>query len=266
MVAVGVCLAVMVGALLALGACSSARGSVEAPSPLRTVKEGTLTVLADPSFPPLIMKAKDSDKVQGFEAELLTEAAKRLGLKIEIRSIGKFDGLGDALLAGEGDVGASALTITPERQERVGMSVPYMDSNQSLLVRGQDAGSLDLDDFKGPGHTVVVLANSTGEAWVHKHLPEADVVSQDDPNTALTGLQAGLYDGAIFDSPIARYLTNNVFNDISIAEVIPTEEQLGFMVPKDNVPLTEAINRTIETMGEDGTIASLETKWFGTVL
>ena len=48
-----------------------------------------------------------------------------------------------------------------------------------------------------------------------------------------------------------------------MVEEIPTGEQYGIAVSKDNPNLTAAINDAIAELQEDGTFAELEEKWFG---
>ena len=44
---------------------------------------------------------------------------------------------------------------------------------------------------------------------------------------------------------------------------IPTGEQYGIAVSKDNPELTQAVNKALEDMKSDGTMKQIETKWFG---
>ena len=43
---------------------------------------------------------------------------------------------------------------------------------------------------------------------------------------------------------------------------IPTGEQYGIVVSKSNAGLTAAINEALAALKDDGTIESLEVKWF----
>jgi membrane-bound lytic murein transglycosylase MltF len=53
-----------------------------------------------------------------------------------------YDTLIDALIAGYGDIVAANLTITPEREERVAFSDPYLWGIKEVLVGHKDAGAI----------------------------------------------------------------------------------------------------------------------------
>ena len=59
---------------------------------------------------------------------------------------------------------------------------------------------------------------------------------------------------------------SNSYTDCKVIEEIPTGEQYGIVVSKDNPALTKAINEALADMEADGTMDSIEEKWFGTTL
>ena len=63
-----------------------------------------------------------------------------------------------------------------------------------------------------------------------------------------------------------KYLCSNSFTDCQVAIEIPTGEQYGIVVSKSNAALTSAINEALAALKDDGTIESLEVKWFGSAM
>src|SRR3954464_6306379 len=62
------------------------------------------------------------------------------------------DRLVPALLAGEGDVAAANLTVTPERRARVDFSEPYLEGVREVVVTGPASPELAaVDDLAGRG-------------------------------------------------------------------------------------------------------------------
>lgn len=61
----------------------------------------------------------------------------------------------------------------------------------------------------------------------------------------------------------ASYALAQSFSDLQIVKEIPTGEQYGIAVSKDNPELTQAVNKALEDMKSDGTMKEIETKWFG---
>ena len=203
---------------------------------------------------------------QGFEVDLIYAVADKLGLECEYLPAMKFDTIVPLIeQGGKADVGVSNITITDARAEQVDFTEPYLDSNQGLVTRS-DATAVTEEALNVEGTKVAVQAGTTGASWVEENLPNAEVVALDDPVVAVTGVQTGLYAAAVADLPVMQYLCSNSFTDCQVAIEIPTGEQYGIAVSKDNPGLTEAIDGAIDELRADGTIAELEQKWFGAEL
>ena len=120
---------------LALAGCGGGGGGTTK-SGVQLVSSGKLTVCSDVPFPPF----EDFDKssptgFKGFDIDIVTQVAKGMKLGLVVKD-SAFDPLqsGLALNSGQCDMGASAMTITPDRQKNLAFSTGYYDSKQSLLV------------------------------------------------------------------------------------------------------------------------------------
>ena len=233
-----------------------------------TVTEGVLTVASDLAYPPLesVPEGKGPEAAEGFEVDVVTEAASRIGLGVEYLPPLKFDTIVPMIKqGGKADIGASSFTITDERKQEIDFTNPFMDSNQGVVAKA-DAGALTVDDLNVAGLKIAVQSGTTGEDWVRENCPDAECVPLDDAIQAMTGCQSGLYDAVVADLPVMKYLCNSSYTDLAVAMEIPTGEQYGIVVSKDNPALTEALNQALADMEADGTMDELETKWFGAPL
>lgn len=230
------------------------------------VEDGQITVASDLANAPLDFVDETTGEPQGFEVDLIYAVADKLGLECEYLPAMKFDTIVPLIeQGGKADVGVSNITITDARAEQVDFTEPYLDSNQGLVTRA-DATAVTEEALNVEGTKVAVQAGTTGASWVEENLPNAEVVALDDPVVAVTGVQTGLYAAAVADLPVMQYLCSNSFTDCQVAIEIPTGEQYGIAVSKDNPGLTEAIDGAIDELRADGTIAELEQKWFGAEL
>ncbi|MEE1273432.1 MAG: transporter substrate-binding domain-containing protein, partial [Olegusella sp.] len=98
------------------------------------------------------------------------------------------------------------------------------------------------------------------------NLTKATCVPLDDAIQAMTGLVAGNYDAVVADLPVMKYLCTQSYTDLQVSIEIPTGEQYGLVVSKDNPGLTEALNKALAEIEADGTKKELEEKWFGSEL
>ncbi len=229
-----------------------------------TVKEGTLTVVSDLANPPF--DYMEDGVAKGFEVELMQELAQKMGLECEFLPPLKFDSIIPTIQqGGKADVGASNFTITDERRQEIDFTDAYIDSNQGIVTSAQlaDSVSADVSALDDATSSIAVQAGTTGESWARENLPRATVVALDDPIQALTGVQTGLYAAAIADLPVMRYECLNAYTDLKVAREIATGEQYGIVVSKANPGLTSALDAALASCREDGTLSTLEAKWFG---
>jgi polar amino acid transport system substrate-binding protein len=267
--------ALLTGSLAACGSqgskdsSSSSSGSSSAATDSKgyvLVKEGTLTGVSDMAYPPLESIPEGSTTPEGFEIDLMDAVAGKLGLTMEWLPATKFDTIVPLIKqGGKADVGVSAFTITDERKQQIDFTDSYLDSNQGLVTKA-DATADTQEALNASGTKVACQSGTTGEAWIEENLPNAECVPLDDAIQAMTGVQTGLYAACVADLPVVTYLCNKSYTDCKVALQIPTGEQYGIVVSKDNKQLTQDINSALADLEDDGTIASLEQKWFGETL
>ena len=230
------------------------------------VEDGKIIVASDLANAPLDFVDEKTGEAQGFEIDLINAVADKLDLECEVLPAMKFDTIVPLIeQGGKADVGVSNITITDARMEQVDFTDSYMDSNQGLVTLAS-AGDVTEDDLNVEGTKIAVQAGTTGASWAEENLSNAEIVALDDPVVAVTGVQTGLYSAAVADLPVMTYLCSNSFTDCKVAIEIPTGEQYGIAVNKDNPGLTEAINGALAELEEEGYISELEVKWLGAEL
>ena len=226
------------------------------------IEDGKLTVVAELGFAPFEYMDEKTGEPVGFDVDVINAVAEKMGLTASYLPNQKFDTLVPIIKqGGKADVSIAAVTITDERMESVDFSEPYLDSNQAIVVaKGSSETEETLNDAS---KQVVCQGGATGDEWIGENLPDAVRVPVDDVTAALTGVQTGLYQAMVVDLPVASYMLSQSFSDLEIVKEIPTGEQYGIAVTKDNPELTQAVNKALEDMKSDGTMKEIETKWFG---
>ena len=226
------------------------------------IEDGKLTVVAELGFAPFEYMDEKTGEPVGFDVDVINAVAEKMGLTASYLPNQKFDTLVPIIKqGGKADVSIAAITITDERMESVDFYEPYLDSNQAIVVaKGSSETEETLNDAS---KQVVCQGGTTGDEWIGENLPDAVRVPVDDVTAALTGVQTGLYQAMVVDLPVASYMLSQSFSDLEIVKEIPTGEQYGIAVSKDNPELTQAVNKALEDMKSDGTMKEIETKWFG---
>ena len=254
---------------LMLSACggssdSAAPAADEAAADYTLVKEGTLIVASDLDFIPL--DYYEDNEAKGFDVDLSKEIAKRLGLECEYLPPQDFDSIIPMIKqGGKADIGNSAFSITDERKKEIDFTDPYLDSNLGIAVK-KDLGIVGNEEavvkaLNNADMTVAVQAATTGEAWARENMPNATIVPLASVTVCMTGVSTGQYQAFCADLPVISYQCAVSFTDCTVCLEIPTGEQYGIVVSKDNPGLTAAINTVLENMKADGTIDSIKSTW-----
>ncbi len=231
-----------------------------AAGPVTAFAADVLNVASYPNNPPFEFKA-ESGNFEGFEVDIVTEAAKRIGMTVNIEGY-DFQPLFAATSSGRVDVAISSITITPERLGSQSFTQPYYDSDMG--VAATTAGAVKgLADLKGK--VIGVLSGSTGEKWANDNKDAqgfGEIKGYNTQQEVLLDLAAGRVDGVVSDVPGMEYAFTKM-QGLAVVERIKTGEQYGLMVTKDS-PLVEKLNGALTEMKKDGTLQSIHKKWFGT--
>ena len=260
-------------AAMMLAACGGSKSSDNSEAPAveaadgeyTLVEAGKLTCISNLYFPPFESMDEKTGEPVGFDIDMSKSLAEHLGLEANWLPSQAFDSLVPTIKAGgTADIAIAGMTITDARKAEVDMSDPYVDSNQSLVTK---VGSEEtLDSLNAAEKKIAVQAGTTGADWAAENLPDATIVPLDDIISAMNGVLTGSYDGLVTDLPVSSYQIKNSFTELQIIEEIPTGEQYGIAISKDNPGLTAAINQALADMADDGSMAEIQVKWFGAEL
>lgn len=253
------------GGAAAPSASASAAASSAAPAApaLKLVEAGTLTICSDVPYPPFEVEDTAAPSgYSGFDIEVMEAVAKNLGLKLKVIDV-DFDALqsGTVLVAGQCDLGASAMTITEDRKKNLDFTEPYYDSLQSLLVR-VDSGITNLAGTAGK--KIGVQKGTTGKSYADKNKPAgAEVVEFPSDGELWPAIQAKQIDAILQDQPVNH--THEVADKAyKIVETYKTDEQYGYALAKGKNPqLLAAINAQLKALRADGTYDKIYKKYFG---
>ena len=253
------------GGAATTSAATTAAATGSAAGDLGLVNAGKLTCISNLYFPPFEFMDENTGEPRGFDIDMSKELAAHMGLEINWLPSQAFDSLVPTIKAGgTADLAIAGMTITDARKAEVNMSDPYVDSNQSLVTK---VGSADtLQTLNASDKKVAVQAGTTGADWAAENLPSATIVPLDDIISAMNGVLTGSYHALVTDLPVSSYQIKNSFSDLQIIEQIPTGEQYGIAINKNNANLTAAVNKALADMASDGTMARIQTEWFGSAL
>ncbi|MBJ6765437.1 ABC transporter permease subunit [Myxococcaceae bacterium JPH2] len=232
-------------------------GRKEAPSAPGDFRGRTLRIGTDATYPPF--ESVHDGELVGFDVELGNLVGEELGAKVEWTNT-SFDGVFPALLAGKFDLVMSAVTITPERQERLAFSDPYYTAGQRVAARQDDLSITGIESLRGK---VAGIQINTTAALVLQKLPDVQVRQYPSIDLALQDLLNGNLAGVVGDSPTLRYFIHHGFKGLRTTGDLLTEEHYGIVMRPDDPALRTAVNAALKRLRDNGRFAALEEKYFG---
>ena len=207
----------------------------------------------------------ESGEIVGFEVDLAREAIKRAGSTAEFKII-SWNEKEEELTGGKIDMIWNGLDITPERQEIMLFSKPYMDNwIVMVVIEGNPQRIYSETDLKGK--IIGVKAGTTAEFYVKNTANIKNIIKElktyDNDEKTFLALKAGETDVIICDVIVGRYELVKHSNNF---EILPktlgeiTEYGIGFR--KNDVELRDEIQKAFDSMVKDGTAKKISEKWF----
>ncbi len=229
------------------------------PPPLRTA--GQLTVAAELlNYPPFLIGKGPNPPPTGFEADLVNEIGRRLQTQVVWRNTA-FDSL-FAPGPKRWDFGVSQMTITPEREQAVDFSVPYLQADQSLVVRAgtpiANATTIaELKQYKLGGE-----AGTTGMDYINQTIqPNEDPSEFDTTADAAQAVKSGTIDGQVIDLPIASgIVSESRAVRLEIVGFFRTNESYGLAFESGS-RLKRCVDQAINAMRADGFLTRIQDRW-----
>ena len=269
---------------LALGASACGGSDESANDLLASIEDkGVLTVSTDPAYPPQSELNEETNQYEGFDIDVATEIAKRLGVDIAWEAPA-WDTIISGNWNGRWDISVGSMTVTPERAEVLHFTPPYYYTPASIAVYKDNTTITDATDLDGK--KIGVCGGCTYDLYLQNKLeialdesgqPEKldsvvtdpQVKTYDTDSTAIQDLALG--DGRRLDAVVSALPTLQgaaeadtpikVVGDPLFYEPLAVAIDRGSQL--DPTSLVEKISEIVKEMHDDGTLSELSQKWYG---
>lgn len=194
--------------VLALLLLAAAWPALASPTLTRLRESGELRVCIWPDYYGISYRNPRTGLLGGLDIDLSAALAQDLGLRLR-HVDSSFASLAADLEAGRCEVAMFAVAITPERQQRLRFTRPYLESD---IVGVTTRGSRVVrrwEDIDRPGVAVAVQAGTFMEPVMAATLRHARLVRVSPPATRERELEAGRVDVFMTDYPYSRRLLDH---------------------------------------------------------
>jgi polar amino acid transport system substrate-binding protein len=219
-------------------------------------KQGTIRLATEGAFAPF--NYFQGKTLTGFEVELGTEIAKRMGVKSDWKAF-PFDSLLIGLNQDRFDLVLASHGVTAEREKAVDFSQPhYCTGGQIVSLAGGPKTVADL-----AGKTIAVQVGTTYLDHVRQVKGVKEVKTYPRDTDCLQNLMTGHVDVWITDKFAAKAaIQANGANKFSTGDML-FQERVAMAVAKGNKDLLAAVNSALVATLQDGTYSRLSQKYFG---
>lgn len=248
--------------LLALVGCGGG-DTKKADAPKKAEPAKKIVIGLDDNFAPMGFRDKDN-KIVGLDIDLAKEACKRAGLAAEFKPIDW--GAKEAEIKSKRiDAIWNCFTVNPERQKTYGLSKPYLNNAQMIVVRKGDK----INGKEGlKGKIVGVQDDSTGDYIFNKR----DVAlgkslkklnKYPDFPAAYMDLDNKRIDCLIVDAVLAYDTNKKKPGKYDVMDKPIADEVVAVAFRPDDKELIAKIDKALDSMKKDGTAKKICEQWLG---
>jgi polar amino acid transport system substrate-binding protein len=240
-------------------------------------KAGKIRVSTDPQYPPQ-SELKPDGTFQGFDIDVATEIAKRMGLEIEFTTP-SWDTITAGGWGGRWDMSVGSMTITSPRQKVLDFTPAYYYT-PAQMAASTSSGITTLDGLAGK--TICVGEATTYLDWLNGTLDFGTESPQTKPPAGITPVtqttdrlcaeawkagrnefQGWLSSATTVDQAVQDGLPLVKVGDPVFSEPLAVAVDKGGPDPTD---FTAKVGEIVTAMHADGTLSQLSQKWFGSDL
>lgn len=224
-------------------------------------KEKVVVVTAGTGEPYSLL-SDDGKTWTGIDAEMWAEIEKRTGWEVEVKQAA-FDALWGELDTERADVAANCFAVKKERADKYNATIPYYGDAQCVIVN-EDSSYKTLEDLKGK--TIGCTNGQAAQTIIEDAAKEIgfEVKLYEDSAVGMNDLVLGRIDAYANTTTNVNAFTHNhdeakfrFFDENLMAN------NVAYFLPKTDrgEKLTEELNKVLQDMLDDGTVAKITEKW-----
>jgi polar amino acid transport system substrate-binding protein len=246
-------------------ATSSADPALAAKVPDAIKSDGKILVGTDASYAPNEFLAEDGKTIQGFDVDLFTAVAAKLGLKAEFQNA-DFDAIIPGIGSSKYEIGVSSFTINDERKKTVDM-VSYFSAGTQWATKKDNPAKLDIENACGKkiavqqGTVQVEDITARSKKCTTAGKPAITIDQYQGQDQATAAVVSGKDDGMLADSPISAYAAEQTNGQLELLGEIYDAAPYGYVIKKGQGEFGQAVTDAVKALVTDGSYKTILEKW-----
>lgn len=246
--------AVILATVTVLSSC----GGSDKPALDQIKTDGVIKIGTEGTYSPFSYHDEKTKKLTGYDVEVAKAVAKKMGVKAQFVE-STFDSIFAGLTSDRFDAVGNQVTITPEREKLYAFSEPYTVSEGVIVVKSDNTTVKTLADLKGltsAQSTTTTFAKLAKDAGAKVEGVEAFP-------QAITLVKQGRVDAVINDKlAVLEYLASTGDKGVKIVGTAGDQTKQAFAFRKKDTSLAKAVDKALEELRVDGTLAAISEKYF----
>lgn len=222
-------------------------------------ERGTLLIGTEGTYAPYTYHDQTGELV-GYDVEVAKAIAEKLGVKAEFVE-SNWDSLIAGLDAIRYDIVLNQVTITDERLKKFDFSTPYTISRAALIVGKDNNDIKTFENLKDKKSAQSLTSNYASLAEKYG----ATIISADGSfSKAVELVSTGRADATINDQvSFYDFLMQQPDASVKIVDTLDDASKNAVLIRKGNETLVTAIDKALDELTKDGTLANISDKYFG---
>jgi polar amino acid transport system substrate-binding protein len=227
--------------------------------------DGVISVGSDTTYPPAEFIGEDGQTIVGFDVDLFSLVAEKLGLKAKFQT-SPFDSLIAGVGSGKYEIGVSSFTINPDRMKQVNM-VSYFNAGTQWATKKGNPSGVAPDSACGKKIAVQKATVQVDDITARSGKCEAagkDAITidqYDGQDEATSAVVSGKDDAGLADYPVLVYAAQQSKGQLELLGDPYGAAPYGYAVAKDQTEFAQAIADAVKSLIDDGSYAKVLKKW-----
>jgi ABC-type amino acid transport/signal transduction systems, periplasmic component/domain len=247
--------------LLSLAACGGKEEEVN-DQDTQEAERTQLIVGLDDTFAPMGFRDEGGNLV-GFDIDLATAVCEYLGWEVIFQPI-DWEAKEMELNNKNIDCIWNGMSITPERQQSMSLSKPYLNNrlvimcNEGIVVSSKE----DLANLKigTQAQSAALETMQADDVWESIKDNVSEYRSYDE---VILDMQAGRIDVMVVDEVLGEYKNSKLDKKFSVSDVDFGDDLYAIGFRKEDTALTKQVEDAIDALIANGKAAEISEKWFG---
>jgi polar amino acid transport system substrate-binding protein len=243
----------------------SADQTLAAKVPDAIKKDGVITVGSDTTYPPAEFIGEDGSTIVGFDVDLFSLVAQKLGLKAKFET-SPFDSLIAGVGSGKYEAGVSSFTINAERLQQANM-VSYFNAGTQWATKKGNPAKVDPENACGKKIAVqkatvqVDDITARSQKCTSAGKPEITIDQYDGQDEATAAVVSGKDDAGLADLPVMIYAVQQSKGQLETVGKPYGAAPYGYVVPKEQTDYAQALAGAVKSLIDDGSYLKVLKKW-----